>query len=87
MSGGLSLSNIYQKILVILSGLILVSLSKYSSQMPTSATSQQNQGLVSFVPYQCCSVPNQFQRRRGTGGGGRGVSFNRFSMIGSFLAK
>lgn len=53
------------------------------SQMPTPATSQQKQGLVSFVPY--CAV--QFQRRRGSGGGGRGVSFNRFSMIGSFLAK
>lgn len=54
MPGGLSLSNIYQKILVILSAIILVSLSKCSSQMPTSATSQQKQGLVSFIPY--CAV-------------------------------
>lgn len=52
MPGGLSLSNIYQKILVILSAVILVSLSKCSSQMPTSATSQQK--LVSFIPY--CAV-------------------------------
>lgn len=49
MPGGLSSSNIYQKILVILSAVILVSLSKCSSQMPTSATSQQKQDLVSFA--------------------------------------